>query len=66
MDSQYSDTFYVYTWDGIPVTTIKVDRKIQSFSVSPDNSKIYSFDVDAGEIVYVSLDLPEFVDAGSR
>lgn len=66
MDSQYSDTFYVYTWDGIPVTTIKVDRKIQSFSVSPDNSKIYSFDVDAGEVVYVSLDLPEFVDAGSR
>lgn len=59
MDSQYSDTFYVYTWDGNPVTTIKVDRKIQSFSVSPDNSKIYSFDVNNGEIIYAALDLPE-------
>ena len=59
MDSQFTDTINVYLWDGTPVKKIKVNRKIERFSVSPDNKTLYAFDVNSGEILYIKLDLTE-------
>jgi len=59
MDSQFTDTINVYLWDGTPVKKIKVDRRIERFSVSPDNKTLYAFDVNSGEILYIKLDLTE-------
>ncbi len=57
IDSDFSDTVNIYNWDGTPVMTMNLDRKIMSFNVSPDNKTLYSYDVDTGEILYITLDL---------
>ncbi|MGY6546940.1 MAG: BF3164 family lipoprotein, partial [Cyclobacteriaceae bacterium] len=54
-DSFMANTILVYNWDGEPISKINLDRKIMSFSVSSDSKRIYSFDVDKGEIIYIDL-----------
>jgi len=57
IDSFYCNTVLVYDWEGNPVKKINLDRKVMSFSVSPDDSRIYSFDVNTGEVIYVDINI---------
>lgn len=59
IDPFLSDIIHVYSWDGSPIAKLELDRKVMSFSISPDSKTLYSFDMDAGEIIYITLDLPE-------
>jgi len=56
VDYFYCNTVLVYDWEGNPIKQIQLDRKVMSFSVSPDDSRLYSFDVNTGEVIYVDLE----------
>lgn len=42
----YSNTIYVYDWDGNPITKYSLDKYIESFTVSSDDSVIYANTTD--------------------
>ncbi|WP_339865977.1 BF3164 family lipoprotein [uncultured Algoriphagus sp.] len=50
-----SDIIYMFDWNGIPIKQINIDRKIMSISVNTDDKRIYSFDIDTGEVIYITL-----------
>jgi hypothetical protein len=50
-----SDIIYIFDWNGAPIRQINLDRKIMSISVNTDDKRIYSFDIDTGEIIYINL-----------
>ncbi len=46
---------HIYDWGGNPIKQINLDRGIMSISVTSDDSRIYSFDIDTGEVIYIDL-----------
>lgn len=54
-ESQTSNTIFVYDWEGNPVNEIILSRKILSFGITPLDDKIFSYDLDKGEIIYADL-----------
>jgi hypothetical protein len=50
-----SDIIYMFDWNGNPIKQINLDRKIMSISVNNDDKIIYSYDIDTGEVIYITL-----------
>lgn len=54
-NSGFCKTIHIYDWEGNPIKQINLDRGIMSISVTSDDSRIYSFDIDTGEVIYIDL-----------
>ena len=51
----YAKKLYIYTWDGIPVKSYTLDRRINTIGVNQDGSTIYSFDENNGYLISAQL-----------
>jgi len=49
------ETIFVFDWNGNPIKKIKLDRSIQGFGITNDDSGIYAFDAGKKYIVYSKL-----------
>lgn len=54
-NSGFCKIIHIYDWEGNPIKQINLDRGIMSISVTLDDSRIYSFDIDTGEVIYIDL-----------
>lgn len=46
---------FIYDWNGKPIKKIILDREVMTISVSPDDKKLYAFDIDTSEVLYIDL-----------
>ncbi|SFT95821.1 TolB-like 6-blade propeller-like [Algoriphagus locisalis] len=46
---------FIYDWNGKPDRKIILDREVMTISISPDDKKLYAFDVDTSEVLYIDL-----------
>ena len=54
-EAYLSNIIYVFDWDGNPIKQLNLNRKVMSISVNQNDKRIYSFDLDAGEVIYLDL-----------
>ena len=54
-NSGFCKIIHIYDWEGNPIKQINLDRGVLSISVNSDDSRIYSFDIDTGEVIYIDL-----------
>jgi hypothetical protein len=54
-DSRLCKIIHVFDWEGTPIRQINLDRGVSAISVTQDDSRIYSFDIDTGEVIYIDL-----------
>lgn len=50
-----SNIIYVFDWNGNPIKQLNLDRKVMSISVNQSAKRIYSFDIETGEVIYIDL-----------
>ncbi len=53
--ARYAKYIYVYDWDGNPVSKLILDRQIEGFAVSEDDSIMYAFDVNTGFLIQAKI-----------
>jgi hypothetical protein len=46
---------YVYDWEGNPIKQINLDRDVMTISISPDDKRLYAFDIDTSEVLFIDL-----------
>tara|TARA_R110002074_G_scaffold84259_6_gene187098 strand:- start:46481 stop:47488 length:1008 start_codon:yes stop_codon:yes gene_type:complete len=51
----FGKEIFIYDWNGKPIRKIMLDREVMTISISPDDKKLYAFDVDTSEVLYIDL-----------
>ncbi|MBA7556081.1 hypothetical protein ES705_48779 [subsurface metagenome] len=51
----YGQSIYIYDWEGNPVKKIILDRSVYTIGVSEDDSRLYSYDLQTGFLIYANI-----------
>jgi WD40 repeat protein len=51
----FGKEIFIYNWKGKPIRKIILGRDVMTISVSPDDKRLYAFDIDKSEVLYIDL-----------